>query len=53
MRRDGADSESTNPAVQAGRIGEPDPQFQGFGILAHDGCVLIKLLMRLLHCRKA
>ena len=35
------------------RIGEPDPQFHGFGILARDRCVLIKLSMRLLHCRKS
>jgi hypothetical protein len=38
MRRDGADVEI-------------DPQL-GFGTLAHESCILIKLLLGLLHCRK-
>jgi hypothetical protein len=43
---------SIDSAVQNKRPGwDLDPQIR-LAMLAHEGCVLIKLLLRLLHCRE-
>jgi hypothetical protein len=53
MRREGAEFE----IKRLGRRGRTngiglDPQFLVFANVAHESCVLIKLLLRLLQCRK-
>ena len=51
MRREGADVKSTCPAAETERT-ESDPiRNLVFANLAHESCVLIKLVLRLLHCR--
>ena len=43
---------SISPAVEAERTGSDLIRNRIFANLAHEGCILIKLLLRLLHCRK-
>jgi hypothetical protein len=41
---------SISPAVEAERTGSDLIRNRIFANLAHEGCILIKLLLRLLHC---
>jgi hypothetical protein len=52
MRRAGADVEIDKFGRLSLMRGSFDPAKSLLGMLVHEGCVLIKLLLRLLHCRE-
>jgi hypothetical protein len=52
MRRAGADIEIEKFGRLSLTKGSLDPANSLLRMLVHEGCVLIKLLLRLLHCRK-
>jgi hypothetical protein len=53
MRRDGAGVKSTSLAAEAERTGWEAVRNRIFANLACEGCILIKLVLRLLRCRNA